>query len=109
MDESSQAIITFLLFADLFLNWSKAVIAAAIAVVIRSRAASLAAALVVGGLEGLLGSRLELIDIYLSSSGWQAIDVLTLVTVALSALAGLLWWAIARGAAALVRRAARGS
>jgi hypothetical protein len=61
-----------------------------------------------GALEGLFGPRLELFDLYLTRSGWEAIDALTWVTVALSALASLLWWIFARGIYALVQRLLRG-
>jgi ABC-type microcin C transport system permease subunit YejE len=104
VDESSQAITLLLLFVGLFLSWSKALISAAIAIVIRDRAVSLALALIVGALEGLFGSRLELLDIYLTRDGWATIDALTLITVALSALASLLWWLIARMPFELMRR-----
>jgi ABC-type microcin C transport system permease subunit YejE len=108
MDESSQLIVLLLLFIGLFLNWSTAVISAAIAIVIRNRGVSLAVALIVGALEGLLGSRLELLDVYLTRDGWVAIDALTLITVVLSAAASLLWWLIARTLLALVLRIVRG-
>ncbi len=81
---------------------------AAIAIVIRNRALSLVAVLIAGALEGLFGSRLELFDLYLSRTGWQAIDALTVITVVLSALGSLLWWIIARALYALVRRVVRG-
>ena len=64
--------------------------------------------LIAGALEGLFGSRLELFDLYLSRTGWQAIDALTVITVVLSALGSLLWWIIARALYALVRRVVRG-
>ena len=96
MDGSSQAIITLLLFVGLFLSWSKAVISAAIAIVIRNRAVSAVVAFIAGAVEGLVGSRLELLDLYLTRNGWEAIDALTLITVTLSALASLLWWVTAR-------------
>ena len=108
MDESSQLTVLLLLFVGLFLSWSKAVISAAIAIVIRNRGASLAVALIAGALEGLLGSRLELLDIYLTRDGWASIDALTLITVTLSVLASLLWWLIARMLFALVLRIVRG-
>ena len=63
--------------------------------------------LIVGALEGLFGSRLELLDLYLTRSGWEAIDALTLISVALSALASLLWWIVARALYALVMRIMR--
>jgi ABC-type microcin C transport system permease subunit YejE len=106
MDESN-IIITLPLFADLFLTWSRAVITAAIAIVIRNRALSLVTVPIVGALEGLFGSRLELVDLYLSRSGWEAIDTLTLISVVLSALASLLWWIVARASYALVMRVVR--
>ena len=84
MDESN-VVVTLLLFAGLFLNWSKAVISAAIAIIIRNRALSLVVVLIVGALEGLFGSRLELFDLYLSRTGWQAVDALMVITVVLSA------------------------
>jgi hypothetical protein len=108
MDESN-FFITLLLFVGLFLNWSKAVISAAIAVFIRNRAISAALALSVGAFEGLIGSRFEMLDLYLSRTGWQAIDALTVITVALSALGSLLWWIVVRVLYALVRRAIRSS
>ena len=107
MDESN-VFVTMLLFAGLFLSWSKAVISAAIAIIIRNRALSLVVVLIVGAFEGLLGSRLELLDLYLSRTGWQAIDALTVITVVLSALGSLLWWIVARALYALVRRVIRG-
>jgi ABC-type microcin C transport system permease subunit YejE len=107
MDESN-VVVTLLLFAGLFLNWSKAVISAAIAIIIRNRALSLVVVLIVGALEGLFGSRLELFDLYLSRTGWQAIDALTVITVVLSALGSLLWWIVARALYALVLRVIRG-
>ena len=108
MDESSQAIVLLLLFVGLFLSWTKAVIGSAIAIVIRNRAASLVAALIVGALEGLFGSRLELLDLYLSRAGWEAIDALAGIAVVLSALASLLWWMLARALYALLLRLVRG-
>lgn len=108
MDESN-VFVTMLLFAGLFLSWSKAVISAAIAIIIRNRALSLVVVLIVGAVEGLLGSRLELLDLYLSRTGWQAIDALTVITVVLSALGSLLWWVVARALYALVRRVIRGT
>ena len=107
MDELN-VVVTLLLFAGLFLNWSKAVISAAIAIIIRNRALSLVVVLIVGALEGLFGSRLELFDLYLSRTGWQAIDALTVITVVLSALGSLLWWIVARALYALVLRVIRG-
>lgn len=104
MDASGEALITLLLFVGLFLNWIKAVISAAIAVLIRNRAASVAVVLMVGAVEGLVGSRLELLDLYLTRIGWEAIDALTWITIVLSALASLLWWVIARALYALVQR-----
>ena len=108
MDESN-VFVTMLLFAGLFLSWSKAVISAAIAIIIRNRALSLVVVLIVGAFEGLFGSRLELLDLYLSRTGWQAIDALTVITVVLSALGSLLWWVVARALYALVRRVIRGT
>jgi ABC-type microcin C transport system permease subunit YejE len=107
MDES-KAVVTLLLFAGLFLNWSKAVISAAIAIIIRNRALSLVVVLIVGALEGLFGSRLELFDLYLSRTGWQAVDALMVITVVLSAFGSLLWWIVARALYALVLRVIRG-
>ena len=107
MDELN-VVVTLLLFAGLFLNWSKAVISAAIAIIIRNRALSLVVVLIVGALEGLFGSRLELFDLYLSRTGWQAVDALTVITVVLSALGSLLWWIVARALYALVLRVIRG-
>ena len=54
-----------------------------------------------------LGSKLELLDLYLTRDGWAAFDALDAITVALSALAGLIWWVIARTLCALVRRVIR--
>jgi ABC-type microcin C transport system permease subunit YejE len=107
MDESN-VVVTLLLFAGLFLNWSKAVISAAIAIIIRNRALSLVVVLIVGALEGLFGSRLELFDLYLSRTGWQAVDALMVITVVLSAFGSLLWWIVARALYALVLRVIRG-
>jgi hypothetical protein len=107
MDESGQAALLLSLFLDLLLSGSKAVISAAIAILVRHRAVSVGLALMIGALEGLLGSRLELLDIYLSRSGWEAIDALALTTAVLSALASVAWWTLARIAYALVRRAVR--
>ncbi len=104
MDAPGEALITLLLFVGLFLNWIKAVISAAIAVLIRNRAASVAVVLMVGAVEGLVGSRLELLDLYLTRIGWEAIDALTWITIVLSALASLLWWVIAQALYALARR-----
>lgn len=107
MDASSEVLVTLLLFVGLFLNWIKAVISAAIAVLIRNRIASVAVVLIAGAIEGLVGSRLELLDLYLTRIGWEAIDALTWITIVLSALASLLWWLIARAIDALVRRILR--
>jgi len=107
MDESN-VVVTLLLFAGLFLNWSKAVISAAIAIIIRNRALSLVVVLIVGALEGLFGSRLELFDLYRSRTGWQAVDALMVITVVLSAFGSLLWWIVARALYALVLRVIRG-
>jgi hypothetical protein len=104
MDALGETLITLLLFVGLFLNWIKAVISAVIAVLIRNRIASVAVVLMVGAIEGLVGSRLELLDLYLTRIGWEAIDALTWITIVLSALASLLWWVIARALYALVRR-----
>jgi hypothetical protein len=108
MDGSSDLVVMLLLLVGLFLNWIKAVISAAIAILIRNRVASLIVVLVVGALEGLVGSRLELLDLYVSSSGWAAIDALAIITVVLSALASLAWWLIARALYALGRCVLRG-
>ena len=107
MDGSGEALVMLLLFVGLFLNWIKAVISAAIAVLIRNRIASVAVVLIAGAIEGLVGSRLELLDLYLTRIGWEAIDALTWITIVLSALASLLWWLIARAIDALVRRILR--
>jgi ABC-type microcin C transport system permease subunit YejE len=104
MDASSEALITLLLFVGLFLHWIKAVISAAVAVLIRNRIASVGLVLMVGAVEGLVGPRLELLDLYLTRTGWETIDTLTLITIVLSALASVLWWLIARALYALVRR-----
>jgi hypothetical protein len=109
MDESSQAAFIFFLFLDLLLNWSKAAICAAVALFIRNRSVSAVLALITGAFEGLFGPRLELFDLYLTRSGWEAIDALTWTTIALSALASLMWWIAARGLYALARRVVRGS
>ena len=107
MDGSGEALVMLLLFVGLFLNWIKAVISAAIAVLIRNRIASVAVVLIAGAIEGLVGSRLELLDLYLTRIGWEAIDALTWITIVLSALASLLWWVIARSIYALLRRVLR--
>lgn len=104
MDGSGEFILTLFLFAGLFFNWIKAAISAAIAVLVRSRPASIATVLAVGAIEGLVGSRLELLDIYLTRDGWESIDVLALFTVVLSAIASLIWWLIARGLYSVARR-----
>ncbi len=66
---------------------SRIAVSAAIAVVVRHRTASLLAVIVAGALLGLVGSRLELLDLYLTRDGWAAFDALDAITVALSALA----------------------
>lgn len=107
MDGSDDILLTLLLFAGLFLNWIKAAVSTAIAVFIRHRAASVIVVAVAGTIEGLVGSRLELLDLYLTRDGWVSIDALTLITVALSAVASFAWWCIARALYTLVRRVLR--
>jgi hypothetical protein len=107
MDGPDELSVTLLLFVGLFLNWTKAIFSAVIAVLIRNRMASLAVVLIAGAIEGLVGPRLELLDLYLTRDGWAAIDALTIVTVALSALASLAWWCVARTVDALVRHILR--
>jgi hypothetical protein len=104
MDGSDEWLVLLLLFVGLFLSWIKAAVVTAIAVLIRHRGASLMIVLVIGAVEGLVGSRLELLDLYLTHEGWASIDTLALITVVLSALASLAWWCIARGTDVLVRR-----
>ena len=105
MDGPGELLVALLLFVGLFLNWIKAAVCVAIAVLIRHRGASLVVVLVTGALEGLVGSRFELLDLYLTQEGWASLDTLALITVALSMLASLAWWCIARAIVALVRRA----
>ena len=93
------------LFAASFLAWSVGLAGVAIALLIRQRGAGLAAAVAAGALLGLLGPDLELVDLSLSAAGWQAIDALTLLVVALSALACMVWWVIGRLVRAIVLRA----
>jgi hypothetical protein len=107
MDGPGELLVALLLFVGLFLNWIKAAVSVAIAVLIRHRSASLLAVLVVGAFEGLVGSSLELFDLYLTREGWASIDTLALITIALSALASLAWWCIARATGALARRVLR--
>lgn len=107
MDWSGEVLLTLLLFVGLLFNWVKAAICAVVAVLVRPRAASAALAMALGAVEGLLGSRLELLDIYLTADGWATIDGFALFTVALSAVASLLWWGLARAIDALVRRLRR--
>jgi ABC-type microcin C transport system permease subunit YejE len=101
MNESSELATLFL---DLLTSWTKIGISVLIAILVRYRAISATLAMVAGALEGLVGSKLELLDIYLSRSGWESIDLLTLTAVALSALGSLLWWSLARAVCTLVRR-----
>lgn len=108
MDGSGDVLLLLLLLLiDLLFNWIKAVLSAAIAVLVRHRMASAIAAAAVGAIEGLVGSRLELLDVYLTRDGWESIDALTLATVVLSAAASLVWWAVARALYAWARRAWR--
>lgn len=101
MDESTTLL---LLFLELFLSWTKIAISVLIAILVRHRAVGALLAATAGAMEGLVGPRLELLDVYLAGSGWASIDLLTLTTVALSALGSLLWWYFARTVRALVRR-----
>jgi hypothetical protein len=107
MDVLGELAVALLLFVGLFLSWTKAIISVVIAVFIRHRVASLIAVLMAGAIEGLVGSRLELLDLYLTRDGWAAIDALTMITIALSALASLAWWCIVRTVDALVRHILR--
>lgn len=104
MTEPSNLVVTGLLFMGLFLNWITAVIGAGLAVLIRARLASFLLALLLGALEGLVGPRLELLDIYLTRDGWASIDALSIITMVLAAAACLAWWTIGRVGVALVRR-----
>jgi hypothetical protein len=104
MEGPSELAVAGLLFVGLFLNWVTAAIGVGLAVLIRARLASLLLTLLIGALEGLVGSRLELLDIYLTRDGWASIDALTVITMALSAAACLAWWGIGRFGFALVRR-----
>ena len=104
MDGQGDILFAMLLFVGLFLNWIKAVISAAIAVFVRHPAASVTFAAAIGAVEGLVGSRLELVDLYLTRDGWSAIDVLTALQVTVSMVASTVWWGFARGIHALVRR-----
>jgi hypothetical protein len=92
------------LFVASFLAWSVGLAGVAIAFLVRNRSVGFAAAIAAGALFGLLGPDLELLDLYLSVVGWESVDALTLLAVALSALACLLWWVIGRLARALVLR-----
>ena len=92
------------LFEGEFLNWSVALISAAIAIAIRPLVRSIVLAIAAGAFLGFVGPKFELLDIYLTPAGWQSIDTLTLTVVALTALASLLWWIIARALYDLVRR-----
>ncbi len=94
-----------LLFVGEFLNWSTGLIGLAVALVVRPRTLSMIAAMAAGAVLGLVGAKLELLDLYLTPAGWQSIDGLTVTVVVLSALACLLWWVIGRVARALAWRA----
>ena len=61
-----------------------------------------------GAIFGLLGTQFELLSLYLTRDGWMAFGTLDAITVALSALASVLWWVAARALQALVRRLVRG-
>ena len=60
------------------------------------------------GIRRVPSPRLELFDLYLSRTGWQAVDALMVITVVLSAFGSLLWWIVARALYALVLRVIRG-
>ena len=106
MGESSDITFAVLLFAGLFLDWVRAAVSAAAAVLVRNSNASAIVAAVLGAIMGLVGSRLELLDVYFTRDGWEAIDILTALQVTMSALAGIAWWGIARAGYALARRLA---
>ncbi len=92
------------LFVASFLAWSVGLAGVAIALLVRRSGAGFLTAIAAGALFGLLGPDLELFDLYLTSAGWQSVDALTLLAVALSALACLLWWVIGRLVRALALR-----
>lgn len=93
-----------LLFVGEFLNWSTGLAGVLIAVLVKPRTASMIAAIAAGAFFGLVGAKLELLDLYVTTAGWKSLDGLALTVVALSALACLLWWVIGRVFYGLVLR-----
>ena len=108
MDESSQILAALPLFLELFQDWIRFAVSAAIALIIRNRFGSLIAVIISGAIFGLLGTQFELLSLYLTRDGWVAFGTLDAITVALSVLASVLWWVAARALQALVRRLVRG-
>ncbi len=104
MEAPSDFAVTGFLFMERFLDWATAAIGAGVAVLIRLRLVSLLLAIILGALMGMVGPRLELLDIYLTRAGWASFDALTVITMTLAAAACLAWWIIGRIAFALVRR-----
>ena len=99
MDELN-VVVTLLLFAGLFLNWSKAVISAAIAIIIRNRALSSCCRADRRRARRSVWLAARAVRPSTQPTGWQAIDALTVITVVLG-VGSLLWWIVARALYAL--------